>query len=291
MIKSPTIEFDDSGYWYLTDAGYMSETDTVHVCHVYDAAGNRILWLDGGDSDREAHFDQLRVAGRRLARRCNFGQEMTAVLFRSSQLSRAMFWNPDGTEEGVCGNAIRCAAHFISKESAPIDKISIETPHGIYLSRKLDIDHGSVIMPVHTIRIETKWINGDLLVNVGTPHRIRLVTEEWPEDGVREAIACSKGCDPMNFDLVRKIGPFHFRARIFERGVGETASCGTGAAAIVAALGELGPDSADRERPHLIEFASGEQLNVIYNRSLDSIEICGRVGLLSAFLIPHLNAI
>lgn len=264
---------------------------TVHGCHVYNAAGNKILWLDGGDSSLEAHFDQLRDTGRILARRCKFGQEMTAVLFRSSRLSRALFWNPDGTEEGICGNAIRCAAHFVSGQSDPIDRITIETTRGTYLSRKLNTNHGSATLPAHTIRIDAKRINGDLLVNVGTPHRIRLVMEEWPDDAVMEAIACSSGTHPVNFDLVRRIGRHHFRARIFERGVGETASCGTGAAAIVAALGEFYTDPQDREHPYLIEFASGEQLNVTYNQSLDSIEISGRVELLTASSIPHLSSI
>jgi diaminopimelate epimerase len=269
----------------------MSDMAILHACHFYNAAGNKILWLDGGDSDLEVHFDQLRATGRMLARRCKFGQEMTAILFRSSRLSRALFWNPDGTEEGVCGNAIRCAAHFISGQFAPIDRISIETTHGIYLSRKLSANHGSATMPAHTIRIETKSINGDLLVNVGTPHRIRLVTEEWPDNAVREAIACSNGPHPVNFNLVRRIGPYHFRARIFERGVGETASCGTGAASIVAALSEFRSDPHDREHHFLIEFASGEQLNVIHNQSFNSIEISGRVELLTASSIPDLNSI
>jgi len=269
----------------------LSDTTAAHKCHLYDAAGNKILWVDGGDADDEVGFDQLKVTGRNLLRQCHFGQEMMAVIFGSSGHWRALFWNPDGTEERLCGNAIRCAAHFISKQSGSIDKVSIETPHGIYFSRNLDGNHGSVIMPAEAIRIAAEKINGDLLVDVGTPHRIRVIEKEWPDDGIRDAIACSGGSNPVNFDLVRKVGPFHFRARIFERGVGETRSCGTGAAAIVAALGELDAGLSDSEHPRLVEFASGEQLNVTYNRLLDSIEISGRMELLIASSIPHLSPI
>jgi diaminopimelate epimerase len=259
----------------------------VPRCHLYDAAGNKILWLEGGEFEGEANFDQLTVTGRKLTQRCKFGQEMTAILFGSSRGWHALFWNPDGTEETVCGNAIRCAAHFISSESASIDQTAIETPHGIYISRQIDAHHGSVIMPAHAIRIGAEKISGDLIVNVGTPHRIRLVEQEWPDDGIRDAIACSEGPNPVNFNLVRKIGPFYFRVRVFERGVGETFSCGTGAAAIVAGLGELDANSTGGEHPYLVEFASGERLNVTYNRSLDSIEIGGRMELLVASSIPH----
>jgi hypothetical protein len=59
----------------------------------------------------------------------------------------------------------------------------------------------------------------------------------------------------------------------------------------VAALGDLGPDSISGGHPHLIEFASGERLTVSYNQSLDSIEIGGRVGLLSKSSIPFSDLI
>jgi diaminopimelate epimerase len=256
----------------------------VRSCHLYDAAGNKILWLDGGDSNGQTHFDQLRVTGRELLQRFDFGQEMTAILYGSPQRPRALFWNRDGTTENMCGNAIRCAAHFISNESDRIDRVSIETPHGHYLSRKLDANHGSVMIPAHTVRILQKMKNGDIIVDAGTPHRIRVLDREWPNDVIKEAIASSNGPEPINFNLVRQTSPFHFRVRIFERGVGETASCGTGAAAIVAALGKSG----NKTHPHIVQFASGEQLTVTYNEPLESFEIGGRVKLLMASSIADL---
>jgi diaminopimelate epimerase len=267
----------------------MPDTNNVPACHLYDAAGNKILWLDGGYSDGEVPFDKLKVIGRRLARRCAFAQDMTAVLFRSPDCLRALFWNPDGTEETICGNAIRCAPHFLSKDSAPIDSVAIETPSGTYLGRKLGSGGGSIAMPAAAIRIQTKKIDGDLLLNVGTPHRIRLVDHEWPDDGVKDAVACSESAEPVNFNLVHKIAPFHFRVRTFERGAGETFSCGTAAAAIVAALGDFSANAASPQHPYLIEFASGEKLTAAYKPSLDLFEISGRVELLVASSIPHLS--
>jgi diaminopimelate epimerase len=135
------------------------------------------------------------------------------------------------------------------------------------------------VIPASTIRIEPRQPNGDVAVNTGSPHSLRIVEHEWPQKVVKEAIARSRGTDPVNFDLVRIVNPFHFRARVFERGVGETFSCGTGAAAIVAALGTF--DSSPG-RPHQVEFASGEQLTVTHHRSPDAFEVGGRVELLMA---------
>ena len=248
-------------------------------CHIYNAAGNRILWIDGGSVRFESGFEELKRAGSNLARQCQCAQEMTAILYRTASGSRAVFWNPDGTEEELCGNAIRCLPHFISDGADLIDDICIETSRGIYVGRRLDENHGSVVIPAFTIRIQPKQSNGDSLVNTGSPHCIRVVEHEWPKKVVKEAIARSRGADPVNFDLVRVVNPFHFRARVFERGVGETFSCGTGAAAIVAALGTF-----DRSpgKPHLVEFASGEQLTVTHHPSPDAFEVGGRVELLMA---------
>jgi diaminopimelate epimerase len=248
--------------------------------HLYDAAGNRVLWLDARGLCGEIDHGQLKMTGFELSQRCQFGQEITAVLFTSARGHYALFWNPDGTYEMVCGNAIRCLAHFICDDSAALNHVPVETPRGHYLSRKLDANQGSVVMPDHTIRVAIPNDGGDLLVDAGTPHRIRLVNEEWPDPDLREARSCSGGANPVNFNLVRKIAPFHHRVRTFERGVGETSSCGTAAVAIVAALEALGDALVDLSARHLIQFASGEQLFVTGGRSLGSYEITGRVTLL-----------
>ena len=261
-------------------------------CQLYNAAGNRILWIDGGESPfepgGEVDVDRVKMTGRRLVERYRFGQEMTAVLFRTFRGRFALFWNPDGSEEDLCGNAIRCAAHFASSDAEPINDLQLFTPRGSYVARRLNSENGSVIIPARTIRMGAAQANGDRMVDTGSPHCICMVHEEWPAQAVKHAMARSRGFDAVNFDLVRRLGPFHFRVRIFERGVGETFSCGTGATAIVAALGTFdGDGERDTEPDHLVEFASGEQLTVTYRRNLDAFEVAGRVELLLATTIAE----
>jgi diaminopimelate epimerase len=249
-------------------------------CQLFDAAGNKILWLDAGDFTAETGYSQLRIAGSRLARRYRIGQEMTAVLFRCGERCyRALFWNPDGTYEMLCGNAIRCLAHFLSSAAFPLNRVCVSTEFGDCVSRKCNGSVGSVEMPREAVQVAATD-GGDLLVNAGTPHRIRLVNREWPDQDVRDAIFHSAHGDRVNFNLLHEIGPYLYRVRIFERGVGETFSCGTAAAAIAAAIDNHTNGSTPPLTRHLVQFASGEQLTVTHDRSGDSYEVSGNVNLL-----------
>jgi diaminopimelate epimerase len=247
---------------------------------LYDAAGNRILWLDSRGTNRgreeETQYDRLRITGYELSQRFRLGQDLTAVLFSSPRTLRALFWNRDGSYEMTCGNAIRCLAHFIDEDAIHQETVSVETPYATYVSRRVDAHHASVIVSGKTVRVGASDPDGDFLVDVGTPHRLRLVGREWPEDDLADAITYSNAQEPVNFSLVRQVAPFRYRVRIFERGVGETSSCGTAAVSIVAALGN--PAGTSRARAsHRVDFASGERLTVIYDPALECYEIGGRV--------------
>jgi diaminopimelate epimerase len=248
--------------------------------HLYDAAGNRILWLDARDGRSEPEYDKSRIAGFELSRRFELGQDLTAVLFGSAESQHALFWNADGSYEMICGNALRCLAHFICTDPFPHDLVSVETQYANYLCRKVDATHGCVVIPARTVRVGTPERDGDLFVDAGTPHRIRLVKQEWLEHDLVDATSHCNGANAVNFDLVRKVAPFQYRVRTFERGVGETSSCGTAAVSIVAALNvRAAPSLAPQPSDHL-EFASGEQLSVTYDPSGESYEVAGRVALL-----------
>jgi diaminopimelate epimerase len=247
-------------------------------CHLYDAAGNRVLWIDARAYGFEGDFGRQRNLGARLSAQFHFGQEITAVLFGSDSAARVWFWNPDGSFEAICGNAIRCLAHFMADNLDLPEVIRVETPRASYLSRRISAHFASVVIPESAVRVTALGDSGDIAVDLGTPHRIRLVQTEWPGRDVADAKSHSEGSDPVNFDLVRQVSPNHFRARVFERGVGETFSCGTAAASIVAAF-ESKTSCPDSSGHYRVEFASGEELVVCHDRLKASYEIGGRVSL------------
>ena len=85
-------------------------------CRLYNAAGNRILWLCHDGASRSADFPELRSLGLAAVRDHQFGQELTAVLFGCPGSFKALFWNQDDTAEDICGNALRCLADFLTDD-------------------------------------------------------------------------------------------------------------------------------------------------------------------------------
>ena len=77
--------------------------------HLIDAAGNRILLLFCPDD-----LALVRALGAQAEALCSWsGADILAVFSPQAAQWRAHFWNPDGTEESLCGNALRAAAKVL----------------------------------------------------------------------------------------------------------------------------------------------------------------------------------
>jgi diaminopimelate epimerase len=135
-------------------------------------------------------------------------------------------WNADGSEAEMSGNGIRCLAQaLVDAGWATEGEVRIATAAGrrtVWVEpesrpglRMVRVDMGPV-----TVR-------PDGLVDVGNPHEVVLV--EGPD---ALAGAVDPGRPDRNVELVAVgPGPDELRLRVFERGVGETPACGTGAVA------------------------------------------------------------
>jgi diaminopimelate epimerase len=161
-------------------------------------------------------------------------------------------WNADGSEAEMSGNGIRCLAHAAFDagwvpEDAPF---GVMTPAG---RREVTIRRGSkagemwgrVGMGEAKVRGEVDRCNvghGQLLVDIGNPHLVVLGPDPATVDVGRLGPAL-EATDPagLNVEFVTLgPGPDALTMRIWERGVGETEACGTGACAAAAALHHWG---------------------------------------------------
>jgi diaminopimelate epimerase len=61
----------------------------------------------------------------------------------------------------------------------------------------------------------------------------------------------------VNLEFVRSLGPRQVRLRVYERGVGETRSCGTGAVAAAAAAHVRGPDPDSSPVTYRVDVPGG----------------------------------
>jgi diaminopimelate epimerase len=160
---------------------------------------------------------------------------------------RMRIFNADGGEVEACGNATRCVASLLGKPA------TIETLGGLLTTSsdgdgaaveldppEFDWEHIPLAMPMDTRDMPVGWdgLERPMAVNVGNPHVIFFVPDcdaiALDELGpVIETDALFP--ERVNVNVATIITPGHIRLRVWERGVGLTRACGTGACATAVA--------------------------------------------------------
>jgi diaminopimelate epimerase len=165
-------------------------------------------------------------------------------------------FNQDGGEVEQCGNGARCFYRFV-KDKHLTDKTSIrvETKSGVIVLTEdhehlIEVNMGEPIfnpqlIPFISDTEENEYaISIDLpdqkgLINIaalsmGNPHAVITVEDinKAPVDSLGAYVE-SHALFPkrVNVGFMEIVTPHHIRLRVFERGVGETLACGTGACA------------------------------------------------------------
>ena len=175
-----------------------------------------------------------------------------------SSLARYRVFNVDGTEVEQCGNGVRCVARHLANDQQ--DEFQLQSPAGKITARLFDDGDVAVSMgaPIFepsripfladatantfTLVIDDSRIDV-AVVSMGNPHAVVAV------DDVNSAPVEALGPKIENherFPEKTNVGFLHIRdrqnidLRVHERGVGETAACGTGACAAVVTGQQLG---------------------------------------------------
>jgi diaminopimelate epimerase len=188
---------------------------------------------------------------------------------------RMTVWNADGSQAENCGNGIRIVArHLAAQGRLPADG-RILTDAGPVTVRVLDDGRVAVAMgrarfPAGEARERLPGTGGDVQfaeVSMGNPH---AVIEHPAPDEVVRALGPAIETDARfpertNVEFVRAEGPSELTMRVWERGVGETLACGTGACAAAVAGVRLGGLTSP-VTVHLaggdLEIAVGDDLEV-----------------------------
>ncbi len=156
-------------------------------------------------------------------------------------------YNADGGEAEMCGNGVRCIARYLWERGGG-ESFAIATRAGRVDARvaasdpfEADIDVGPVVMP-RDARAESIELDGCVRsfydVSVGNPHAVFFVDDVDAHDLVRLGTAAQahrRFPHGTNVHLAAVRPPSAIRVRHFERGVGPTRACGTGAVACAAA--------------------------------------------------------
>lgn len=154
--------------------------------------------------------------------------------------------NADGSPAQMCGNGARVFARFLVDAGwQPPGEFAFLTGGGLRTARlglagDVSIEMGpATVGGRSTATVAGREFPG-IAVDVGNPHLVCLLDAGDRLDGLdlttapifdRELFP-----DGVNIEFVQSVSAEHVRMRVFERGVGETRSCGTGTVAAAAAL-------------------------------------------------------
>jgi diaminopimelate epimerase len=232
-------------------------------------AGNDFVVLDrSGDATPLAPALAARLADRHFGVGCD--QILTIEPPRSAgALAAYGIWNADGSRAGQCGNGARCVAAWLRRAGrAPAAHFVLDSPSGPVQAELRDdgtvaigmgvpdfapaaigLREGTVAADPYLLDFPGERIHFGA-VSMGNPHAVLEVADVAQADVAHVAPRLQqhplfgRGC---NVGFAQILAPDRLRLRVFERGVGETLACGSGACAAVAVLarrGRLGAEVA-----------------------------------------------
>lgn len=237
----------------------------------WDATGNDFVVVNLDSSPLAEHEFTPGLVVEMCDRQHGVGAD-GVVLFRAARddgPARVVIWNSDGSQGDMCGNALRCVALLLARAGQASQDVEIGQRR--VGTRALGEDRSSVLMgPLAAVSGQPMFgslpqldqvLGGQgYLLSFGNPHYVVPVAEipeDWDQRGGRAQVLADQllGTGGINCGFLKSQPESDGRhlLRVFERGVGVTKSCGSGACAASAVLEEkfgIAP-------PHRLELLGG----------------------------------
>ncbi len=233
-------------------------------------AGNDFLLIDAlGENSHLNAIDWSSLAPRICDRHLGVGADGILIARDSKTAAARMeIVNADGSDGEMCGNGIRCFARYLIERAGftpDADVLPIETGAGVLNVSVSDYNGGevnTVTVDMGPPRLEPDQIPmrregpGPVLqhpielpigtidftcVSMGNPHAVWFLNEsqdidEFPLDEYGPLVETHPDFpNKTNVEIVQVLSRTHLKMRVWERGVGLTMACGTGACAVLVA--------------------------------------------------------
>ena len=232
-------------------------------------AGNDFVIIETGEMNR----DWSSLAAAMCDRHFGIGADSLILIMPSGKADFQMrVFDADGSEAEACGNGIRCLARYVFDRGlvgTGTDKINVETIAGIR-EIKLAKEDGRVVK-IKAGMGKPEFSAGDIPVAVGSGREDIVYIKSMPGcpvsvDGKGMTLNCLSMGNPhavyfseqpvsdfplsqigpkveylsifpnrVNFEVARVLNRRQIEVRVWERGVGETLACGSGACAVAVA--------------------------------------------------------
>jgi len=194
---------------------------------------------------------------------------------------RMRIFNADGSEAEMCGNGVRCLAHYIFSKEDILPTFTIQTMHD-QMEVSVEGPLVSVKMPTPKENVRLHEVSVGLqkfqlhVLDTGVPHAV-LFVDNIEQDGLLSAapqIRFHSDFHPRgtNINFAKVCSDNTIAVRTYERGVEqETLACGTGAVATaIAAAAAYGIKT-----PIAIRVRSGDYLHINFEKSLKNLTMTG----------------
>lgn len=250
----------------------MSPTNTLRFTKMH-GAGNDFVVLDNRDASLNLMPDFIK---RLSDRHFGVGADQVLVIERPQSDEndfRYRIFNADGQEVQQCGNGARCFAQYVSDKGLSTKlSIRVETIAGVIEPKRVENNWVQVNMgPAsfepsslpfiadglssrkagglvqYRLPIDSGAASQDLwvaVVSMGNPHVVILLDQPARDEQVQTlgAILESHPRFPerVNVGFLNIVDRNRVHLRVYERGVGETLACGTGACAAAVAGMRMG---------------------------------------------------
>ncbi|GAA3705473.1 diaminopimelate epimerase [Nonomuraea antimicrobica] len=213
------------------------------------------------DPDGEVDVSAALVA-RICDRRAGLGADGVLRVVRTkrshevSEHSSAAEWfmdyrNADGSVAEMCGNGMRVFARYLldaGLEHAP--EFGVATRGGVRRVRvepngDITVDMGKPVVQGESVATVGGQEYAGLHISLGNPHLACAIGDPVVQLDLNHQPGFDTGVFPtgVNIELFNPVGTSRVVMRVFERGSGETRSCGTGAVATAVAAASLTGDT------------------------------------------------
>ncbi|MGO9775518.1 MAG: diaminopimelate epimerase [Terracidiphilus sp.] len=218
------------------------------------ACGNDFLIVT---EEAAANHDWVELTRRLCARNTGVGADgIEFFAWTGERAGRIRLHNADGSIAEISGNGTRCVAAWMARERGfqPGDEVEITTEAGLRICQinalktngeftvEVTAGMGVPSFARRTVRLPSGFAIAGVEVSTGNPHFVIVADNaDFSVDGIAwqqiGAAICVHPDFPhhTNVEFLRLISPNKIEIRIFERGVGPTASSGTGSSATATA--------------------------------------------------------
>ncbi|WP_219463803.1 diaminopimelate epimerase, partial [Nonomuraea rhizosphaerae] len=150
--------------------------------------------------------------------------------------------NADGSAAEMCGNGARVFTRYLVEAGLADGEFAVATRGGVRKVRvepdgDVTVDMGKPVVSGRSVTTVSGQEYEGLHVDIGNPHLACAIGDPV----VQLDLTHQPGFDPavfpngVNIELFNPVGPARAVMRVYERGCGETRSCGTGTVATAAA--------------------------------------------------------